>query len=495
MRFAVQLDGSRYISPTGSSPDQDFLVIMDHSGLMSDVSDDGTSKVEGLKHAMESFVRKLFSSGQHRMATVGFGTSSKVLTGFTTRRDLVVAAVNALQPIGGTYMQSAFQTAFALLQNRPEQRPCTIIVMTDGIPHDGAGLESLLEAKMLKTPGTVLHTIGFGSTKANNLDFETMMMLSKVGGGQYLFSGDSAGLEETFSAFERGSAPIADQIVVRVVPQLGWSVAEIYPDRPPTTASAIIKTGPEHSPIWEVSMKSLSTAFPTHQFEVSMLYNGGGGVPPSASGHAAGVEVIYKSSTQPYIQKTQARAPFGDEELNTKTLPVEILCRNDVMRMVDDGQDATVRAAECEGLDFVVPDATASTDFRRSCLVKPRRAVSGSKTNLKPQKTKDVFATVVPKDHSYPTSIRKSYYMPQDNQTELLMRVLASATATLSSSNLIGEFLISGIPAAPVGDIEVDVSFAIDISGVLDVRRSLAAQPMRTSPSMSTTRTAALGPI
>jgi len=200
-----------------------------------------------------------------------------------------------------------------------------------------------------------------------------------------------------------------------------------------------------------------------------MIYNGGGGVAPSASGHAAIVEVIYKSSTQPCIQKTQARAPFGDEELNTKTLPVEILCRNDVMRMVDDGQDATVRAAECEGLDFVVPDATASTDFRRSCLVKPRRAVSGSKTNLKPQKTKHVFATVVPKDHSYPTSIRKSYYMPQDNQTELLMRVLASATATLSSSNLIGEFLLSGIPAAPVGDIEVEVSFAIDINGVLDV--------------------------
>ncbi|KAJ1443172.1 Heat shock protein 70 family [Sesbania bispinosa] len=80
----------------------------------------------------------------------------------------------------------------------------------------------------------------------------------------------------------------------------------------------------------------------------------------------------------------------------------------------------------------------------------------------------DVMSVVIPRNTTIPVKKTKEYVTVEDNQTSVLIEVYEGERARASDNNLLGSFLLSGIPPAPRGHPH-DVCFAIDENGILNV--------------------------
>ena len=57
----------------------------------------------------------------------------------------------------------------------------------------------------------------------------------------------------------------------------------------------------------------------------------------------------------------------------------------------------------------------------------------------------------------------------RDNQDVVKIRVLHGESDSSGDNNLLGEFSLTGIPAAPKGEPEIEVTFDIDANGIVSV--------------------------
>jgi L1 cell adhesion molecule like protein len=76
---------------------------------------------------------------------------------------------------------------------------------------------------------------------------------------------------------------------------------------------------------------------------------------------------------------------------------------------------------------------------------------------------------VIPRNTCIPVKKTQQYRSPIDNQTRDLINVYEGERARASDDDLIGSFLLKGIPAAPRGSYLSEVCFAIDENGILTV--------------------------
>ncbi|CAL4913808.1 unnamed protein product [Urochloa decumbens] len=84
-------------------------------------------------------------------------------------------------------------------------------------------------------------------------------------------------------------------------------------------------------------------------------------------------------------------------------------------------------------------------------------------------RTHDVMSMVIPRNTSIPTKMTKGCSTLDDNQEFVRISVYEGESAWIKENNLLGEFLLSGIPPAPSGVPCIDVTFDIDANGVLNV--------------------------
>ncbi|XP_057436306.1 heat shock cognate 70 kDa protein-like [Lotus japonicus] len=80
----------------------------------------------------------------------------------------------------------------------------------------------------------------------------------------------------------------------------------------------------------------------------------------------------------------------------------------------------------------------------------------------------DIMSVVIPRNTTIPVKKTKGYMTVKDNQTSVLIAVYEGERAIASDNNLLGSFVLSGIPRAPRGNCH-DICFAIDENGVLTV--------------------------
>ncbi len=80
-----------------------------------------------------------------------------------------------------------------------------------------------------------------------------------------------------------------------------------------------------------------------------------------------------------------------------------------------------------------------------------------------------LFDVVIPKNTTIPTRKTKIYTTAEDNQTTVWIKVYQGERKIARENRLLGEFELSGIPPAPRGIPQIEVTFDIDVNGILTV--------------------------
>ncbi len=80
-----------------------------------------------------------------------------------------------------------------------------------------------------------------------------------------------------------------------------------------------------------------------------------------------------------------------------------------------------------------------------------------------------VNTVLIPKNTTVPTSKTQTFSTAADNQPSVEIHVLQGERPMASDSKTLGKFMLDGIPPAPRGVPQIEVSFDIDANGILSV--------------------------
>ncbi|AXF86121.1 Chaperone protein DnaK [Ephemeroptericola cinctiostellae] len=80
-----------------------------------------------------------------------------------------------------------------------------------------------------------------------------------------------------------------------------------------------------------------------------------------------------------------------------------------------------------------------------------------------------VMTKMIKKNTTIPTKFAQVYSTAEDNQPAVTVRVYQGEREMASGNKLLGEFNLEGIPAAPRGVPQIEVTFDIDANGILHV--------------------------
>jgi molecular chaperone DnaK len=80
-----------------------------------------------------------------------------------------------------------------------------------------------------------------------------------------------------------------------------------------------------------------------------------------------------------------------------------------------------------------------------------------------------LFERLIEKNTTIPTEASKIFTTAADNQTSVQIRVFQGEREMAEDNELLGEFMLTGIPPAPAGTPQIEVTFAIDENGIVNV--------------------------
>ncbi|MDP2762919.1 MAG: Hsp70 family protein, partial [Enterobacteriaceae bacterium] len=81
----------------------------------------------------------------------------------------------------------------------------------------------------------------------------------------------------------------------------------------------------------------------------------------------------------------------------------------------------------------------------------------------------EIMTKLIERNTTIPTSKKQIFSTATDNQPAVRIRVLQGERNQACDNNLLGEFDLTGIPQAPRGIPQIEVSFDIDSNGILKV--------------------------
>src|SRR5215471_8005803 len=99
------------------------------------------------------------------------------------------------------------------------------------------------------------------------------------------------------------------------------------------------------------------------------------------------------------------------------------------------------------------------------------------------------FEELVPQNTTVPTSRAKTFTTSRDNQTAVKIIVMQGESEKAEQNDLLGEFILTGLRRAPKGQVEIEVTFAINADGIV----SVSAKDLETEKEQSIQVTATSG--
>lgn len=80
-----------------------------------------------------------------------------------------------------------------------------------------------------------------------------------------------------------------------------------------------------------------------------------------------------------------------------------------------------------------------------------------------------VMTALIDRNTYIPVKKSKTFSTVQDGQTQVNITVYEGERAMVKDNNLLGSFMLEGIPSAPRGQPQIEVTFEIDANGILTV--------------------------
>ena len=80
-----------------------------------------------------------------------------------------------------------------------------------------------------------------------------------------------------------------------------------------------------------------------------------------------------------------------------------------------------------------------------------------------------VMTALIPRNTTIPTRKSEIFSTAEDNQTQVEIHVLQGERPLASENKSLGRFILDGIPPAPRGTPQIEVTFDIDANGILHV--------------------------
>jgi molecular chaperone DnaK len=81
-----------------------------------------------------------------------------------------------------------------------------------------------------------------------------------------------------------------------------------------------------------------------------------------------------------------------------------------------------------------------------------------------------VMTVLIPRNTTIPTSKKEVFSTAADNQSAVTINVLQGEREFARDNRLLGQFNLEGIPAAPRGMPQIEVTFNVDVNGILTVQ-------------------------
>ena len=94
-----------------------------------------------------------------------------------------------------------------------------------------------------------------------------------------------------------------------------------------------------------------------------------------------------------------------------------------------------------------------------------------------------IFTVLIPRNTPIPTSKKQIFTTVVDNQTQVEVHVLQGERPMAADNVSLGRFMLTGIPPAPRGVPQIEVTFDIDVNGIVNV----SAKDLATGKSQSIT--------
>ena len=101
-----------------------------------------------------------------------------------------------------------------------------------------------------------------------------------------------------------------------------------------------------------------------------------------------------------------------------------------------------------------------------------------------------VFTRMIDRNTTIPTKKSQVFSTAEDNQNAVTIRVFQGEREMAADNKMLGQFDLVGIPPAPRGVPQIEVTFDIDANGIVNVSAPRTRAPARSSRSASRLRAA-----
>ena len=129
------------------------------------------------------------------------------------------------------------------------------------------------------------------------------------------------------------------------------------------------------------------------------------------------------------------------------------------------GKDPTkgINPDECVAAGAAIQGAILSGDHKNIVLVDVTPLSLGLET------LGGVFTKIIDRNTAIPVSKSQTFTTAGDNQTQVEVHVLQGERSMAKDNVSLGKFFLDGIPTAPRGVPQIEVTFNIDVNGILNV--------------------------